>query len=125
MPGNLSGDTQVVNPGSTIVYTITGSDGSCTSETTLTLLVDPCTGINENSKRDLAIQVFPNPFNSELVIDISEPSQITLTNALGEIVRSVDASDSIKIDTQDLPKAIYVLSVKSQNGLKTIKLIKE
>jgi PKD repeat protein len=125
IPGNLSGDTQVVNPGSTIIYTITGSDGNCTSETTLTLLVDPCTGINENSKSNLAIQVFPNPFKNELVINVNEPSQITLTNALGEIVRSVDVNGAIKFDTQDLPKAIYILSVKTRNGLKTTKLIKE
>ncbi|MBA2614120.1 MAG: hypothetical protein H0U95_19315, partial [Bacteroidetes bacterium] len=40
-PGNLSGPSIVVNPTVTTVYTIIGSNGTCTSSTTSTLLVVP------------------------------------------------------------------------------------
>lgn len=108
------------------IYTVTVNSNGCIETSTVQVSsVMPCTEINENTKSNLAIQVFPNPFKNELVINVNEPSQITLTNALGEIVRSVDVNGSIKFDTQDFPKAIYILSVKTQNGIKTTKLIKE
>ena len=79
MPGNLNGSSQVLSPASTIIYTITGSNGSCTSSVINTLSVVVCTGIEEGIKNDLFVNAFPNPFTDELTIEVNEPSQITIT----------------------------------------------
>jgi hypothetical protein len=118
--------TPTLSPGT---YTYYAAAFSCTNSnlTAITVTVNNCnaTDINESSKNNFMFKSFPNPFTDELIIEVKEPSQITITNALGEVVRSVDASNSIKIDTQDLPKAIYILCVKTQYALKIKKLIKE
>jgi hypothetical protein len=40
-PGNLSGSSVTVTPSSTIIYTVTGSVGSCSNTTTKTITVNP------------------------------------------------------------------------------------
>ena len=125
MPGNLNGVNQILSPLSTEVYTITGSDGNCSSETIMTLTVDACTGIYENSKNNLFVHAFPNPFNDEIIIDVNEPSQITLCNTLGQVLKTVNVNGKTIIETNDLPKALYILSIKTQNGSRVIKLAKE
>jgi|688.fasta_scaffold14270_4 hypothetical protein len=125
LPGNLTGASQALSPTSTLIYTITGSNGNCTSTSIKSLTVLICTGIDENSNNALLVNAFPSPFNDELTIEVNEPSQITLSNALGQVVKIVNVNGSIKIDTQDLPKAIYVLSIKTQSGSRNVKLVKE
>jgi hypothetical protein len=107
-------------------YTLTINNGGCVETvTTQITLISPCTGINENSNNALLFNAFPNPFNDELTIDVNEPSQITITNALGQVVKTVNVNGPIKLDTEDLPKGIYVLCVKTQYATRTIKMIKE
>ena len=125
VPGNLSGASQALSPTSTQVYTITGSNGSCASSTNKTLTVVVCTGIEEGIKNVLFVNAFPNPFKDELTIEVNEPSQITITNALGQVVKTLNVNGKTTLDTSDLPKALYVLTIKTQNGSRNIKLIKE
>ncbi|MDO8998244.1 MAG: hypothetical protein Q7W45_00655, partial [Bacteroidota bacterium] len=40
-PGNITGNPIAVNPTSTTLYTVTGSNGSCTSNATVNLIVNP------------------------------------------------------------------------------------
>ena len=125
VPGNLSGASQALSPTSTQVYTITGSNGSCASSTNKTLTVVVCTGIEEGIKNVLFVNAFPNPFKDELTIEVNEPSQITITNALGQVVKTLNVNGKTTLDTNDLPKALYVLTIKTQSGSRAIKLIKE
>ena len=124
-PGNLTGATQVLSPSATQVYTISGSNGNCSSSSIKSLTVLICTGIDENSNNALLVNVFPNPFTDELTIEVNEPSQITLSNALGQVVKTVNVSGKTILNTKELPKALYNLSIKTQSGSRNIKLIKE
>ncbi|MFN7911076.1 MAG: T9SS type A sorting domain-containing protein [Bacteroidota bacterium] len=125
VPGNLSGASQALSPTSTQVYTITGSNGSCASSTNKTLTVVVCTGIEEGIKNDLFVNAFPNPFKDELTIEVNEPSQITITNTLGQVVKTLNVNSKTILETNDLPKGNYVLSMKTQGGLRNVKLVKE
>ena len=107
-------------------YTLTINNGGCVETvTTQITLISPCTGINENSNNALLFNAFPNPFNDEITIEVNEPSQISLSNALGQLVQTVNVNGKTTINTNDLPKALYILSIKTQSGSKDIKLIKE
>ncbi|MFO0357529.1 MAG: T9SS type A sorting domain-containing protein [Sphingobacteriaceae bacterium] len=48
-----------------------------------------------------------------------------MTNALGQVVKTLNVNGKTTLDTYDLPKALYVLTIKTQSGLRNIKLIKE
>jgi len=124
-PGNLTGATQVLSPSATQVYTISGSNGNCSSSSIKSLTVLICTGIDENSNNALLVNAFPNPFTDELIIEVNEPSQITITNALGQVVKTLNVNGKTTLDTNDLPKALYNLSIKTQSGSSFVKLVKE
>jgi hypothetical protein len=125
-PGNQTGSTVSVSPTSNTTYTVQGqSSNGCIGVNTLLISVSPCTGSKMNLAYAASIQVFPNPFKDELTIEVNEPSQITITNALGQVVKTVDVNGKTIIETNDLPKALYILTIKTQNGSKDIKLIKE
>ena len=125
VPGNLTGATQVLSPSATQVYTISGSNGNCSSSSIKSLTVLICTGIDENSNNALLVNAFPNPFTDELIIEVNEPSQITITNALGQVVKTLNVNGKTTLDTNDLPKALYNLSIKTQSGSSFVKLVKE
>jgi N-acetylneuraminic acid mutarotase len=108
------------------IYTVTVNSSGCIETSTVQVSsVIPCTGIDETSNLILSSTIFPNPFNDELTIEVNEPSQITITNALGQVVKTVNVNGPIKLDTEELPKGIYVLRVKTQYATRTIKMIKE
>ena len=71
--------------------------------------------------------VFPNPASD--LINVTSNSQITnveVYNLLGKkVISKVTASKSIEIDIQDLNTGIYILKLKSANGIRSMKLIKK
>ena len=71
------------------------------------------------------MNAFPNPFKDELTIEVNEPSQITITNTLGQVVKTLNVNSKTILETNDLPKGNYVLSMKTQGGLRNVKLVKE
>jgi hypothetical protein len=125
-PGNQTGSTVSVSPTSNTTYTVQGqSSNGCIGVNTLLISVSPCTVLKINADQTTSIQVFPNPFNDEIIIDVNEPSQITLCNTLGQVLKTVNVNGKTIIETNDLPKALYILSIKTQNGSRVIKLAKE
>jgi hypothetical protein len=124
-PGNLTGATQVLGPTSTQVYTITGSNGNCSSISNRTLTVVACTGINEIIAGTLQVYAFPNPFKDDLVIETNEPAQLMLTNTLGQVLKTVNINGKTTLQTNDLPRALYILNVKTETSLRIIKLMKD
>jgi hypothetical protein len=125
-PGNQTGSPISVSPTSNTVYTLQGqSSNGCIGIDTLLISVSPCTELKINAADATSIQAFPNPFTDELTIEVNEPSQITITNALGQVVKTLNVNGKTTLDTSDLPKALYVLTIKTQNGSRNIKLIKE
>jgi hypothetical protein len=125
LPGNLIGANQVLSPTATQVYTVTGSNGNCSSISNRTLTVVACTGFNEITAGTLQVTAFPNPFKDDLVIETNEPAQLVLTNTLGQVLKTVNINGKTTLQTNDLPKAIYILNVKTETAIRIIKLIKD
>lgn len=125
-PGNIVNQNPNVSPTANTTYTVfgTGSNG-CTGFNTITMGVSPCTSIDQLFANDFKVSVYPNPFKDELTIEANEAAQITLTNALGQVVRTIQVNGKATLETNDLPKAFYILSVRTQNGSRIVKLIKE
>ena len=85
-------------------------------------------GINEVEKNN-GIKVYPNPASKEINIEfnklLSENTTVSLTDLSGKKVfsKTYINLDKITINTAALPKGIYILSVKSEQGNFSQKII--
>jgi PKD repeat protein len=135
--GNYSGpgvengwfDPAIAGAGThTITYTYTDLN-SCENTATETILVDPCTGINNNA--DLSgIKIYPNPTSGLITIDFDQSigtTEILVLNTLNKVVYAESAyaitGKSLKIDLSHLLKGIYFIQLKSDKTEKNIKVI--
>ncbi len=81
------------------------------------------TSINENNSTHENYKVHPNPFNTEITIDIGflEEKEFRLYNPIGELVLSGVLNSQISIiDLSSLAPNVYILNIENQS----IRLIK-
>ncbi|HTF02957.1 MAG TPA: T9SS type A sorting domain-containing protein, partial [Bacteroidia bacterium] len=82
-------DPSSLNGPQTIVYTFTDTNG-CVGTASDNIVVDPCTGINDNNSVIFGMSVYPNPnygkFNIELNYVPVNDVTVEITNTLGQVV---------------------------------------
>ncbi len=127
-PGTLSGISQVVSPSSTSVYTVTGTSLTCTDTATVTVSVDPCTGIaSENDLNNFTIG--PIPVDNELIIDCKKPVDIEVSvySIEGKLLsQSVfSGGQTYSVPMLDLATGVYMIRIISENNSKIFKIIKQ
>ena len=111
----------------TIVYTYTDAY-SCTDTAMQTLLVDVCTGIQSGlDNKESGIVLFPNPFKTSInLMNVKGSADLLLFNLLGEELGSWKIkNENNTLETGNLPSGIYLLQIKTENGVLIKKLIKE
>jgi hypothetical protein len=111
-------ETITVHPTSQITYTLNGTDANgCVGTATILLKVLGCTGLNELTAQNNAVFVYPNPNNGEFVIQANADMTLTLSNELGQIIRtiSVSSTNDYKVFVTDLAKGIYFITGKKEN----------
>jgi hypothetical protein len=146
---NGSSWSQITSAGSNPVYggwdtptlTITGlsvansltsyrcvvTNGACIiNSDSVTLTVDPCTGISENQPN--SYQISPVPFNNELRINLSSPAKtmMRMMSIDGRLVMNIELAGKLSytVSTETLPEGIYTISFTNENETKTMKVIK-
>ena len=72
---------------------------------------------------NLNIAVYPNPTNSILNIEVSQPATIAIVNVLGDVVLTETINEFGKLDVSNLTSGIYF--IKETKSGKAIKFIKE
>jgi len=86
------------------------------------------TGIKETVLEDVI--VYPNPVTSQLFIELNQSMSIVnfeVRDVAGKLVRSSIIPAGYKatmVDLSDLTSSVYLLHLRTDNGVKTIKLIK-
>jgi len=115
----------VISPLNTTTYSATGSGSLCSSSTIFTIVVSPCTGLNELGSSNPVKINFQNPFHDELRISTDKEFMMTLLDASGRVISKNTIINETVIDTSTLPNGIYFLTI--ENGLtnKPIKVIKQ
>lgn len=107
------------------VYAYDNSDDNLLNDT---LAVDL-----ENTEIEESIDVFPNPFTSDLTIIVNSNSNnnvhLTLTDLSGKQRIStekelVEGRNSITLDTYQLSSGLYLLNISGGNHAKTLRLVK-
>ena len=81
------------------------------------------TSVDETQMENKLINVYPNPTNSTLNIEVKEQTQITIVNVLGDVVLTQTLNRLSKIDVSNLTSGVYFIQ-DSKSG-KAIKFIKE
>lgn len=65
------------------------------------------------------IQVYPNPFNNELIINSkSIPTDVSLYNILGSKI-NIEVQDNFRIDTSFLSAGTYFLKLQTEGSQQT------
>jgi PKD repeat protein len=112
----------------TITYTYSDAN-NCENYATETILVDPCTGINEMNGLS-GIKIYPNPTTGIITIGFDQNIgnvEVTVVNTLNKVVyfKSTETIpvNSLNIDLSSLSKGIYFIKLKSDKIEKTIKII--
>ncbi len=124
-----TGSVVIVAPATSSSYTVTGSSPEgCKDEAVISLSVNPCTGISENAKRLINVDVYPNPFTGMFTIRYAEQQhdEVCILNALGAIVyRTHLTGELTEIVLPYEAGGIYFVQIKTRDGVVTQKMVKE
>jgi Secretion system C-terminal sorting domain len=99
---------------------------------------DPTTDkvdVKENRYKSLIFNISPNPFSDQITIDLNieeaTNANLDLSNAVGQTLKSMNLGMKEKgsyqetIETNDLAPGIYFLTLRTQNGTETKKIVKQ
>ena len=118
-------------PSTTTTYTVTGTDISgCTGSTTVTVTVNSCVGILENSNQD-DFQITSFPDIDKITITINNNSILTdaiiaIYDIKGQLMlQRLLSQNMTDIDISQLIKGNYILKINYSNKIFTKKIIKK
>ncbi len=116
----------VVSPTTTTTYTVEGTDvNNCSSQATVVLSVDLCLGLQSLQDQN-AISVYPNPTQSDFVVEVSQAYQLVVLNAIGQTVKSAQLNPGKNdISLREEAKGIYFVRLSSGSSSRTIKIVKQ
>jgi hypothetical protein len=106
---------------------------SCNNSDTVTLIVDPCTGILTPVLSNTEISIFPNPTKGQFQIDISglenQTYDLGIYNSIGtkvfgdKVEYTGQSTQSFKINFSTYPKGIYFVRLQSEGQIKVKRVI--
>ncbi len=85
------------------------------------------TGISDLKAEDVELVIRPNPVVNNVEIGMINPmEEVSIFNSQGQLIRHETIKrSSIKMDLSDLNPGIYILKVKTLNGIVTSKILKQ
>jgi len=112
----------------TITYTYTDPN-SCDNFATETILVDPCTGINDMYGLS-GIRIYPNPTKGMITVDFDQNiriAEVLVVNLLNKVVFAESTETitekNMNINLSNLAKGIYFIKLKTDKVEETVKVI--
>jgi propanediol utilization protein len=115
--GGINTNSIAVSPSVSTTYSASGtSTDGCVGSNTLQVIVSQCTSINIIASKT-EFKVYPNPNNGEFTIELTNinNSNITITNVLGQIIKTQKAELINQIDLNVFDKGIYFINVMENN----------
>ena len=117
-PGNFTTTSIVVSPVTTTTYSVAADNtvSTCSSNTTITQMVSPCTGIELSNLKGEELLLFPNPNQGEFFVSYPVNSTVTICDAKGKFVKTFELNESNgrKIKCEGLESGIYFLKLNSE-----------
>jgi hypothetical protein len=110
-----------VSPSSVTVYTVTGksSPGNCPTSATIAVNVTTCTLLYDISTSNIYFNIFPNPANTILHIEMQYgKKKVEISDLAGKLVYADESTQpGMQINVTNLSKGVYIITVQ-QDGLK-------
>jgi hypothetical protein len=110
----------------TTAYTVIGTDiNGCSKSAVVTQITDVCTAVNTISSK-VGLSIYPNPNTGEFVVKTNENVDVTVVNALGQVVYSEKTSSlTTTINISHLSKGIYFVKATANGEHYLLKMIKQ
>lgn len=108
-----------------ITYSVTSAAG-CSSSASATIVVDPCTGVFEQTTQG-GVTVYPNPFSTSVTIVRSTGAQavVNVFDMNGKLVMSQTISGTrTEIETSSLANGMYSMQIVSEKGTENFRVIR-
>ncbi len=110
---NASGQYSIsVSPSVSTVFSVSGSmsNGGCAGRSTVTVTVNECLGIDNNTLFDnFDFLIYPNPSNGSVTLSGTQSFSWHIINELGEEMASQRLTDQLKSEvTLKLPPGVYL-----------------
>ncbi|MBL7911696.1 MAG: T9SS type A sorting domain-containing protein [Bacteroidia bacterium] len=118
-PGAFAGNNLPTTLTSSTIFTVTGTTNGCVDTETISISVSPCTGISKTSSIE-NLKVYPNPTQGSVTLNFGEAfsGQITVYNALGQllITQKINDSEKLNLDLSTYPKGVYLIKLSPVSG---------
>lgn len=102
----------------------TVSNGVCPSSTDVVNITHDCpTGLkNDNSE---GLKVYPNPFESELVIETATPAQLGIFDISGKLIYEGQIEYGVNtLEFEQLKSGVYLLQIVTEDDTRSMKLVR-
>jgi len=121
-------DTTTVHPISDVTYTVTGTTNGCSDTVTFKITVTP-TGINNIANALNNVNIYPNPTNNILNIQMPQPidGTLSISNVLGQQVyegKMASSNSLTQVSMGNLPQGIYLLKIETSNQTVIKRIVK-
>jgi hypothetical protein len=106
-------------------YHVTALWDSRETENSNTIYLGPSVGIEENAPAMTDYEVYPNPVHDLLTINANGLRQVSLVTLTGaKVYERPVHGDKVVIEMWDLPQGLYLLNILTDNGVRTVKVMK-
>ncbi len=109
-------------------YTVVGSftNSSCSSNYTCTVIVEVCVGLEEEKAEPGAFLIYPNPSKGVFTVENAEQIEITVYNALGQLILSNTLLPGKQtLDLSGQASGIYFMCYKTNGISRVVRLVKQ
>ena len=130
-----AGETDYVTFGKIFIYNLTGTlqDSFTVSVAPGNIALDVRSSAGINSLNNgMKVSVYPNPTTNNLHVEVigiesNEIINCTITDVLGNVVKNINGTISSlnNISINDLAAGVYSISIRSEKGMVTNKIVKE
>ncbi len=121
-------NTVVITPSLTTTYTVSGSNSNnCSNSTIITVSVNPCTSIYDNTLFTPIINYIPCNNYIEIITPNLSAFKVKILSLSGQTVyENIFNNNLVKISLEDLASGLYILQINSQlnHSFYSSKLIK-
>ena len=102
----------------------------CDSLVTLTLVVEPITGLSPKKDPETELKIFPNPASGSVMVELggnSRNGNIEMLNLNGQRLtfQKYHEKSRVQIDLGQRPRGVYLIKIDTGKRISIVKLIKE
>lgn len=116
--------TDTVEEAGTYTYSVYAVDANGAMSAPISVIVEiEFAGVAEN--QNVKINVFPNPANDMVNINVNGSFKYQLVNSLGQVVRNGEANNKAVVNVNDLNQGIYFLTITAGNQVSVQKVVVE